>query len=78
MSREELIASILGNLTPAAPQTPQDPGPNATPAQREIFEAQKRDGAVLATLSKPIDQISTDERAQLLKQVRDCAERGWQ
>jgi hypothetical protein len=37
-----------------------------------------KDAAVHATLSKPIDQISTDERAQLLKQVRDCAERGWQ
>lgn len=77
--RAELLAGIQGALSgPSAPAAPVDPGPNATQIQRDIYTAAVKDAAVHATLSKPTDQVTSDERAQLWKEVLDCARRGWQ
>ena len=42
------------------------------------YVAAVKDAAVLATLSKPIDQVTSEERAELLRQIRECEGRGWQ
>lgn len=77
--RAELLSGIQTALSgPRIPSAPVPPGPNATQAQKDAYDAAVRDQRVHQTLQKPIGQVTVDERAELLREIRACQERGWQ
>jgi hypothetical protein len=78
--RNQLAGDIAGYLANqnAVPEAPKEPGPNASPAERVAFEAAQRDYGVLKTLTKSTGDVSVEERAELLRQIRDCAGRNWE
>lgn len=77
--RAELLAGIQGALSgPRAPAAPAPLAADATQAQKDAHNDAVRDHAVLTTLSKSTGDVSVEERAELLRQLRECAARGWQ
>jgi hypothetical protein len=76
--RAELLAGIKGALSgPGVPAAPVNPGPNATPAQREVYEAAVRDSEVHAILGKDAGEVTKAERDRVNKEILDCLKRGW-
>jgi hypothetical protein len=69
--RNELLRDIMSTLSgPKVPDAaPKDPGPDATPAQKEAYAASVRDHAVLGVLQKPVDLVTEEERSELLRQI---------
>jgi hypothetical protein len=75
--RAALLAEIQGALSgPGVPAAPVNPGPNATPAQREVYESAVRDFEVHQIMNRQGD-ASQGDKDRLRAEILDCLKRGW-